>query len=102
MTDEKKGKKVTIEEAFRRLRPLFIVVMMFPLFGLVAAMILLYVLEVKNLPLMESLILLAMIIYVVTTYLVARRMGQMDGKRRPEKTGNVQFHGSRRGVPHMP
>jgi uncharacterized membrane protein len=80
MTEGKSGKKVTIEEAFRKIRPLFIILMMFPLFGLIAAMILLYILQVKNLLLLEGLIIFAMIIYVVTTYLVASKMGQMGEK----------------------
>ena len=77
MTEEKSGEKVTIEEAFRKIRPLFIMLMMFPLFGLIATMILLYILQVKNLLLLEGLVFFAMIIYVVTTYLVAIKMGQM-------------------------
>ena len=78
MTEEgKSGKNITIEEAFRRVRPFFIMLMMVPLFGLIAAMILLYILKVKNLLLVEGLLIFAMIIYVVTTYLVASKMGQM-------------------------
>ena len=89
MADEKKRKSVSIEEAFRRIRPLFIMVMLFPLFGLIAAMVLLYVLNVKDLLLMEGLVLFAMVIYVVTTYLVAIKMGQIGKRARPvepEKT----------------
>lgn len=89
MADGKKRGKVIIEEAFRRIRPLFIMMMLFPLFGLIAAMVLLYVLDVKDLLLMEGLVLFAMIIYVVTTYLVARKMGQIGQKGKqvePEKT----------------
>jgi positive regulator of sigma E activity len=87
MSEEKiSGKKVTIEEAFRRIRPLFIMLMMFPLFGLIAVMILLYILQVKNLLLMEGLVVFAMIIYIVTTYLVARKMGQMG-----EKANSIEF-----------
>ena len=82
MTEEgKSGKSITIEEAFRRVRPFFIMLMMFPLFGLIAAMILLYMLKVKNLLLVEGLLIFSMIIYVVTTYLVASRMGQMGKKQ---------------------
>ena len=89
MAEGKKRKSVTIEEAFRRIRPLFIMMMLFPLFGLIAAMVILYILDVKNLLMMEGLVLFAMIIYVVTTYLAAVKMGQI-GKRakpaEPEKT----------------
>jgi positive regulator of sigma E activity len=82
MTEERKsGKNITIEEAFRKVRPLFIMMMMFPLFGLIAAMILLYILKVKNLLLVEGLMFFALIIYVVTTYLAARKMGQMGKKQ---------------------
>ena len=87
MPEGKKPMKITIEEAFRRIRPLFIIMMMFPLFGLVATMILLYVLKVKNLLLIEGLVLFAMLIYVSTTYLVARKMSQIGQRAKPEEPG---------------
>jgi hypothetical protein len=80
---KKPAKKIPIEEAFHRIRPVFIMMMMFPFFGLVATMILLYVLKVKNLLLMEGLVLFAMTIYVSTTYLVARKMGQLGQRAKP-------------------
>jgi hypothetical protein len=80
---KKPTKKISIEEAFRRIRPIFIMMMMFPLFGLIATMILLYVLKVKNLLLMEGLVLFAMVIYIVTTYHVAMKMGQFVVKVKP-------------------
>ena len=81
--DKKPAKKITMEEAFRRVRPIFIMMMMFPLLGLIATMILLYVLKVKNLLLMEGLVLFSLIIYVVTTYLVVKKMGQIGQKAKP-------------------
>ncbi len=69
--------KISLEEAFRRIRPAFIMMMMFPLFGLVAAMIVVYVMKIKNLLLIEGLLLLAMVIYVVTTWIVAKKMSQL-------------------------
>ena len=81
--DKKQAKKISIEEAFRRIRPVFIMMMMFPFFGLVATMVLLYVLKVKSLLQMEGLVLFAMFIYVSTTYLVAKKMGQMGKKAKP-------------------
>jgi hypothetical protein len=80
---KKPAKSIPIEEAFRRIRPVFIMMMLFPLFGLIATMVLLYVLKVKNLLLMEGLVLFAMFIYVSTTYLVARKMGQLGQKAKP-------------------
>jgi len=84
---KKPAEKITLEEAFRRIRPLFIMMMLFPFFGLVAAMALLFILKVKNLLLMEGLILLAMVIYVVTTYVVARKMGQLGQRAKPLELG---------------
>jgi hypothetical protein len=81
--DKKPEKKISIEEAFRRIRPLFIMMMLFPFFGLVATMVLLYVLKVKNLLQMEGLVLFAMFIYVSTTYLAAKKMGQIGQKAKP-------------------
>ena len=81
--DKKQAKKIPIEEAFRRIRPIFIMMMMFPFFGLVATMVLLYVLKVKNLLQMEGLVLFAIFIYLSTTYIVAKKMGQMGQKAKP-------------------
>ena len=83
--DKKPEKKISIEEAFRRIRPLFIMMMLFPFFGLVATMVILYVLKVKNLLQMEGLVLFAMFIYVYTTYLDARKMGQIGQKAKPSE-----------------
>ena len=78
MAKEKKpAEKITIEEAFRRIRPAFIMMMMFPLFGLVAAMIVTYVMKVKNLLIIEGLLFIAMVIYVVTTWIVAKKMSKL-------------------------
>lgn len=70
-------KKLTLEETMRRIRPLFIMMMMFPLIGMVAAMVILYMIQPKNLLLMEGMIFLSMVFFVVTTYLVFKRMGHM-------------------------
>jgi len=76
-------KKLTLEETMRRIRPLFIMMMMFPLIGMVAAMVILYMIQPKNLLLMEGMIFLSMVFFVVTTYLVFKRMGQMGQKAKP-------------------
>ena len=81
--DKKQAKKISKEEAFRSIRPVFIMMMMFPFFGLVATMVLLYILKVKSLLQMEGLVLFALFIYVSTTYLVAKKMGQMGKKAKP-------------------
>lgn len=71
-------KKLTIEETLRRIRPLFILMMFFPLTGMIAAMIIIYMIQPRNLVLIEVLILLSMIFFLVTTYLVFKRMGQLS------------------------
>ena len=73
-------KKVTLEETMRRIRPLFILMMLFPLIGMIAAMIILYMLQPKNLILLEAMIFFSMAFFVVTIYLVYKRMGQMGQK----------------------
>ncbi len=70
-------KKLTIEETMRRIRPLFILMMMFPLIGMIAAMIIIYMIQPRNLVLIEVLILFSMLFFLVTTYLVFKRMGQL-------------------------
>ncbi len=77
---KKEEKKISLEETMRRIRPLFIMMMLFPLIGMIAAMIIIYMIQPKNLILIEALILFSMIFFVVTTYLVYMRMGEM-GKR---------------------
>ncbi|HIH88688.1 TPA: hypothetical protein HA344_05715 [Candidatus Bathyarchaeota archaeon] len=77
---KKEEKKISLEETMRRIRPLFIMMMLFPLIGMIAAMIIIYIIQPKNLILIETLILFSMIFFVVTTYLVYMKMGEM-GKR---------------------
>jgi len=87
MPEEKQSeKKISIEEALRRIRPLFIMMMMFPFFGLVVAMVILYLLRPKNLLLLEALILISMALYVGTTYIFAKRMGQLAKKTKRNET----------------
>jgi hypothetical protein len=76
----KKEKKLTLEETLRRIRPLFIMMMIFPLFGLIAAMVILYILQPKNLLFIEVMIFISMVLYIVTTYLAVKKMGQMGKK----------------------
>ena len=80
-------KKLTLEETMRRIRPLFILMMFFPLSGMIAAMIIIYMIQPKNLLLIEALILLSMIFFLVTTYLVFKRMGQLRPKPASKPTG---------------
>jgi positive regulator of sigma E activity len=80
---KKQEKKLTLEETMRRIRPFFIIMMMFPLIGMIAAMIILYMIQPKNLLLLEVLILFSMAFFVVTTYLVYKKMGQMGQKTNP-------------------
>ena len=80
-------KKLTLEETMRRIRPLFILMMFFPLTGMIAAMIIIYMIQPKNLLLIEALILLSMIFFLVTTYLVFKRMGQLRPKPASKPTG---------------
>ena len=95
MVERKKPtEKISIEEAFRRIRPAFIMMMMFPLFGLVAAMIIVYVMKVKNLLLIEGLLLLAMVIYVVTTWIVAKKLSQYAQKATLEREKEPLQHPS--------
>ena len=80
---KKQEKKLTLEETMRRIRPFFIIMMMFPLIGMIAAMIILYMIQPKNLLLLEVLILFSMAFFVATTYLVYKKMGQMGQKTNP-------------------
>ena len=80
-------KKLTLEETMRRIRPLFILMMFFPLTGMMAAMIIIYMIQPRNLILIEALILLSMIFFLVTTYLVFKRMGQLRPKPASKPTG---------------
>ncbi|MCX6648274.1 MAG: hypothetical protein NTV61_02645 [Candidatus Bathyarchaeota archaeon] len=79
-------KKLTVDETMRRMRPFFVMLMMFPLIGMIAAMIIVYMIQPKNLLLIESLIFFSMAIFVVTTYLFIKRMGQFSTKKPAELT----------------
>ena len=74
-------KKLSIDEMMRRMRPLFIMMMMFPLIGMIAAMALIFMIQPKNLLLLESLIFASMAFFVVTTYFFYKRMGNFTGKK---------------------
>jgi hypothetical protein len=83
---EGKKEKLTLEEYLKRIRPLFIMMMMLPLTGMIAAMVLLYMMQPKNLLLIETLIFLSMVFFVVTVYLVYKKMGQIPLKPKPVET----------------
>jgi hypothetical protein len=74
-------KKLSIDETMRRMRPLFIMMMMFPLIGMIAAMAIIYMIQPKNLLLLESLIFASMAFFVVTTYFFYKRMSNFTGKK---------------------
>jgi membrane glycosyltransferase len=73
-------KKLSVDETMRRMRPLFIMMMMFPLIGMIAAMAIIYMIQPKNLLLLEILIFLSMAFFIVTTYFFYKRMGNFTGK----------------------
>ena len=78
---KKQKKKLSVDEAMRRMRPLFIMMMMFPLIGMIAAIIIIYMIEPKNFLLIEALILFSMAFFIVTTYLFVKRMENFTGKK---------------------
>jgi hypothetical protein len=80
---EAKKEKLTLEEYLKRIRPLFIMIMFLPLSGMVAAMVLLYMIQPKNLLLVEALVFLSMLFFVVSIYLLYKRMGQLTPKPKP-------------------
>jgi hypothetical protein len=81
---KKSKKKLSVDETMRRMRPLFIMMMMFPLVGMIAAMAIIYMIQPKNLLLLESLIFFSMAFFVVTTYFFYKRMGNFTGKTKNE------------------
>jgi hypothetical protein len=85
-------KKLSVDETMRRMRPLFIMMMMFPLIGMITAMIIIYMIQPKNLLLLESLIFFAMLFFVVTTYMFFKRMGNFTGKK-PDEIPSQQVSG---------
>jgi positive regulator of sigma E activity len=86
MAEGKKAekKKLSIDETMRRMRPLFIMMMMFPLIGMIAAMAIIYIIQPKNLLLLESLIFASMAFFVVASYFFYKRMGNFTGKKPDE------------------
>jgi membrane protein YdbS with pleckstrin-like domain len=86
MTEGKKKPEITLEEYLKRIRPLFIMIMFLPLSGMVAAMVILYMIQPKNLILVEALIFLSMLFFVVSVYLLYKRMGTLQPKPKPVET----------------
>jgi len=86
MTEGKKKPEISLEEYLKRIRPLFIMMMFLPLSGMVAAMVILYMIQPKNLLLVEALIFLSMLFFVVSIYLMYKRMGNLKPKPKPVET----------------
>lgn len=78
-------KKVSIDEAMRRMRPIFLMMMLIPFMGMIAAMIIIYMIQPKNMLLIEALIFFSMAIFIMTTYLFMKRMNNFT-QRKPEPT----------------
>jgi len=86
MTEGKKKPEISLEEYLKRIRPLFIMMMFLPLSGMVAAMVILYMIQPKNLLLVEALIFLSMLFFVVSIYLMYKRMGNLKPNPKPVET----------------
>jgi uncharacterized membrane protein YhaH (DUF805 family) len=78
-------KKISVNEAMRRMRPIFLMMMLIPFMGMIAAMIIIYMIQPKNMLLIEALIFFSMAIFIVTTYLFVKRMGNFT-QGNPEPT----------------
>jgi len=78
--------KLSVDETMRRMRPLFIMMMLFPLIGMIAAMIIIYMIQPKNMLLIEALIMFSMVFFLVTTYLFVKRMANFTGKNKAEES----------------
>ncbi len=81
-------KKVSVDEAMRRMRPIFLMMMMIPFRGMIAAMVIIYMIQPKNMLLIELLIFFSMMIFIVTTYMFFKRMSNFS-QRKPEGTAEV-------------
>jgi hypothetical protein len=74
-------KKVSVDEAMRRMRPIFLMMMLIPFMGMIAAMIIIYMIQPKNMLLIEAMIFVSMVIFIVTTYLFMKRMDNFTQRK---------------------
>jgi hypothetical protein len=75
MVDEgREGQKPTLKEIFRRYRLLFLAIMIFPVFGMIVAIGVLYMYPTRNLPIQVALIVFLLVQYLITVFLIQRRM----------------------------
>jgi len=72
--EEQQESKPTLKEIFRRNRLLFQAIMLFPVIGMIAAIAILYMHPSTNLPLQIALMVFLLIQYVITVFLISRRM----------------------------
>ncbi len=81
-------KKISTDEAMRRMRPIFLLMMMIPFMGMIAAMVIIYMIKPKNMLLIEALIFFSMLIFIATTYLFVKRMANFS-QRKPGEAAQV-------------
>ena len=75
MTDEETEEhRPTFKEVFRRYKPLFYAVMLVPVIGMIVVIGILYMYPSRNLPLQVALIFFLLVQFVVSIYVIARRM----------------------------
>jgi len=64
----------TFKEVYRRYKLLFLAVMFVPVIGMVAVIGILYMHPSSNLPLQVALVFFLLVQYVISIYVIARRM----------------------------
>ncbi|GEM_PF-3561583 len=74
MGEDGRESKPTLKEIFRRNRLLFQAVMIFPVVGIIVAMVILYMHPSRNLPLQMALMVFLLVQYVVSVFIISRKM----------------------------
>jgi len=74
--------KSTLEDVLARLGPFFIVIMSFPLMGMVAAIGVLIYVNPRNLPWLIGMVAFFMTQYVLTMYIMYRKMRSLGKTRK--------------------
>ncbi|MBN1682941.1 hypothetical protein JW865_05255 [Candidatus Bathyarchaeota archaeon] len=73
--------KPTLTEIMIKLKPFFLIVMLFPLVGMIIAAILIFQIKPNNMELIIGLIIFLMMVYLGTIYYISKRIDSLKNNK---------------------
>ena len=73
--------KPTLTEIMIKLKPFFLIVMLFPLVGMIIATVLIFQLKPNNMELIIGLIIFLMLVYLGTIYYISKRIDSLKNNK---------------------